>query len=539
MPYPTAIVALDPKGPSTVLKYDVPQPSSYSGRNCIELDFVPQGQAAKDYFNPVLFQAPPAPAVASLSESALAQKIKSDLSLGIMTPGIFHPTPIIANPTYPPPQSSTPIPPTSAIAISADQVANLFKQGYKPKVYQSLFGTPAFKVIPATPIIRPRVLLVESHRISTFLGSYGAGRVLSTTSLLPGEATRISIRSYTKETVTRAQASSILDSFSQESADDFEKTLQSEQSTKQNSSESFEYHAEAEAEGSWGWGSAKVSGGVKGSTNSSREEFAKHTSSATTKHAQKASAKRDVQVNSSSQSVAETGEETEIVREVKNINVSRTLTFVFRQMNQEFITVHHLVDLRLAFFNGDGTKTREYTLPELETLLQDVILPAKQAEVREAIVAEISNIMDYQGKVPAPLDMDNKDAKPRTFVEKVNRFDNAGKVVSSYWRFARDLYSTYADATTSAINGIQGIILAATKNTMRTDGVMVETIIGGGDALDTYSHSLQDEKVRSVLIDNDARQLAIDLVKIGDAKKTKAYVDLLKPAPTIISAPKP
>src|SRR3712207_8730267 len=41
----------------------------------------------------------------------------------------------------------------------------------------------------------------------------------------------------------------------------------------------------------------------------------------------------------------------------RSINVSRTLNFVFRQMNQEFITVLHLVDVRVAFFK-DRKSTR-------------------------------------------------------------------------------------------------------------------------------------------------------------------------------------
>ena len=43
-----------------------------------------------------------------------------------------------------------------------------------------------------------------------------------------------------------------------------------------------------------------------------------------------------------------------IEREIENINLSRTLNFVFRQMNQKFVTMLHLTDVRVAFFNGDG-----------------------------------------------------------------------------------------------------------------------------------------------------------------------------------------
>ena len=68
-----------------------------------------------------------------------------------------------------------------------------------------------------------------------------------------------------------------------------------------------------------------------------REEFAKNISSALQKHVSKASAKREVQVNTSYEVRTQAGEETSVEREIANINVGATLNFVFRQMNQEFI----------------------------------------------------------------------------------------------------------------------------------------------------------------------------------------------------------
>jgi hypothetical protein len=111
-----------------------------------------------------------------------------------------------------------------------------------------------------------------------------------------------------------------------------------------------------------------------GTTNSAREATAKNVSNAVEKHVSKASAKRDVQVNTSYESKAETGEQQSVTRELANINVGRTLNFVFRQMNQEFLTLLHLVDVRVAFFNGDPVATREVTLPQLASLLDQVIV---------------------------------------------------------------------------------------------------------------------------------------------------------------------
>jgi len=558
------IAKLDPAGQPTPLSYNVPQPSSYFGKNYIELDFVPKGSATANYFLPDLCKQPPLPpAVASVQdmpESALAKKLSEEFSKGIgssalldhlqRSGGRFTISPTLITAARPgllgvggsaashqlKISVSNGVTDQGSISISPEQMASLLKMGQKFKVYRSMFGTPKIAVVPVVPKIRPRILLVETHRISTYLGKYGAGRVLSTASLLPGEKSRISIRSYTKESSTRTEASSILDSFTKESADDFETALQSERSKKTSSAESFEYHAEAEAEGSWGWGSAKVSGGVKGSTNSSREEFAKSTSNAVTKHAQKASAKRDIQINTTSVSMVETGNEQEIIREIENINVGKTLTSVFRQMNQEFITIQHLVDIRLAFFNGDSEQTREYALSDMDQLLDDVVIQTKHAEVKEVIETEISSIMDYLGNNPIAVDEQGTVVNNRKFIEEVERKDKKGTAAGSYWRFAKDLFSVYPNPGGSSIKEIPGIILGVTKNTMRTDGVMVETILGGGDGLDAYSHAIQDEKTRGAKLENDVRQLGIDIVKaLAPDKKAGAFETILKPTPPVQS----
>jgi hypothetical protein len=194
--------------------------------------------------------------------------------------------------------------------------------------------------------------------------------------------------------------------------------------------------------------------------------------------------------------------------------------------------------LRLAFFNGDSTQTREYTLPELEDLINDVILPGKRDEVRKAIEAELGSILDYQGKKAPACNYEGHVIDKRDFVEQKPVLDPSGNKLRSYWSFAKDLYSVYQDSTGNMISGIQGIILGATKNTMRTDGVIVDSILGGGDGLDSYSHALQDESVRKARVDNEVIQLGIDIVKAADdSKKADAYAAIFKPAPS--PAPKP
>ncbi len=65
---------------------------------------------------------------------------------------------------------------------------------------------------------------------------------------------------------------------------------------------------------------------------------------------------------------------------------------------------------------------------------------------------------------------------------------------------------------------------------MRTDGIIVEALLGQGDALDAYSHGLQDETVREKKMANDLalaklqrEQLAQKIVNTKDDGAAKLY----------------
>jgi hypothetical protein len=366
-------------------------------------------------------------------------------------------------------------------------------RGFVLNTYRSLSGRIRHNYVAQPPKPQPRILLVEKYRLSTYLGRYGAGRTVTTFSLLPGEKTTISVSTYRKSETTRKESSSILDSYTEESAEEYEDSVMAENSTKENSQESFNYHAEAEASASWGWGKAKVSGGVEGGTSSAREEFAKSASSATSKHAAKSSAKRDVQVDSSFEAHEEEGQETSLTREVRNINVGRTLNFVFRQMNQEFITILHLVDVRVAFFNGYRGSRDERALPELDDLLRKYVLAERRKDVREGLLADLRSIRDWKGGVATG------------FVEP---FAANAKPGESWWRVRRGYTSRYQDETGNDIE-VPGVIVDVNKNVMRTDGVIVEALLGVASGLDEYSQGLQDQKVKSQELDNRLKELAV------------------------------
>ena len=484
------MIKLDPGGTAPILSYNVPEPTSYSGQNFTELDFGPE------YFNAAVKEPPtreertPIDEVSGTGvEAAIVEGLHSGFADTRAFPNIRGATTAVRLAsrvaTRPDAVSTGALKPRLA-ELETDEVVSQLRAGKRLNIYRSMYGTLTYNYVPEPPSPDPRLYLVETYGLSSFLGSYGAGRTLKTFTLLPGEKTKISVKTFAKRTTDAKSASSILDSFSEESADDFETSVQQEQSDKESYQKSFEYHAEAEASASWGWGSAKVSGGVKGGTNRAREEFSKNVSNATQKHAAKASAKRDVQINTSYEVKEETGEETSIERELANINLSRTLNLIFRQMNQQFVTILHLLDVRVAFFNGYAESRREVPISQLDNLLAAVTVDdaPKRQEIRESILAELENVFDYHDERHAVIE------------ERVLE-DSAGDPLGDrYYRVRRDIISTYEDPTTGFEVNVPGIILSASTSVLRTEGVIVEALLGQGEALDEYAKELQTLEVR-------------------------------------------
>ncbi len=518
------LIKLEPGGKAPILSYNVPEPTSYDGTNFIELSFIKNGETDQEYFQTKAFEKPEdqRTPVANLDTATLKTAVKNTLTKGFIDTKLLPNVKINSGVLKFKEDEEQNLVPVSLSKltkrlekIDPEEIASAMSAGKRLNVYSSMTGAKTYNYIPEPLEPQPSLYLIETHRLSSFLGNYGAGRIVKTFSLLPGERTKVSVKSYTKTEETRNEASSILDSFTQESADDFESSLQEEQSSKDSYAKSFEYYVDAEAKASWGWGSASVKAGLKGSTNSAREESVKNVNNTTQKHSAKSSAKRDVEINTSYEITQESGEETSIEREIENINLSRTLNFVFRQMNQEFISLLHLTDVRIAFFNGYAESKIEVTLPELDTLLEEIILENKRDEVRKLIFDALTNVFDYKGDLV------------KDFIRK--------KVIDNeeYWQVNTDKVSIYKDNISEREIPVPGIILSTMKNVMRTEGIIVEAMLGQGIALDNYATRLQEIEVEKreteLKLENAKMQrerLLNNLVRDNETDKAQLLADL-------------
>lgn len=295
-----------------------------------------------------------------------------------------------------------------------------------------------------------------------------------------------------------------------------------EQTDSASSETSYNYRVDVAAKATLGYGSASVSGMVSGGTNSARQETAKNVQNAMQNHSSSASAKRDIEINTSYNVRTEVGVETSIEREIQNINVGRTLNFVFRQLNQEFISILHLVDTRIAFYNGNPYDTVEVTLPQMESFLNRFIINDTKLGknnpfeiVKRKIIAELTTIFDYKSQVHSDF------VTEEDFLRDKARIPDTG-----YLRVNYDKTSDYeirkprpSPIPEQSDPGwkvtVPGIILAENRYTLKTEGIVVDSVIGTGSALDPYSEKLQYEANRTKEIENNIKEIEHRKIELG------------------------
>ncbi|OJF12780.1 hypothetical protein [Couchioplanes caeruleus] len=434
-----------------------------------------------------------------------------------------------------------------------------------------------FSVSAVSSVPRHRLMLVECLRLSNFLGRYGAGRIVQTFSLLPGEKTNITIRTFNTASTTATNTSSVFDSFSETTDDELTSAIANEDTTKTQDEKSLKANVNVKAGATWGWGSASVEAGLAYGTSSAREQLTKNVTNGTSRHAAEKSSKRDIKVDTTKTVTSGTENEQTVVRTLENTSLSRTLNFVFRQMTQEFVSILHLVDVRVGhlteWFTPAGERVmqvpdsthpetknpkvdyEEVALPQLNALLKGICAGDEGVALAEAtILRQLDAIFDYRGQWQRIIEDVSRQVPSRDPITGKIRTEpdphDATKTVPatetlSWRRFDPDLAMTYpepADGDDSATSGgvpvtVPGVILAVTTNTLRTDGIVVDAFLGGGTALDDYGTRLQGALAR--LREAEAAQVeqhgartahALAVAGSGDAAKAAVWATVF-PAP--------
>lgn len=401
----------------------------------------------------------------------------------------------------------------------ADLLNQKIAAGKMPLMRETFSGRLGLRFIEE-PNPRPRLYIIEEYRVASFLGNYGAGKTVKTFSLLPGERTKISVKTYRDSTTTQTQTENILDSFTESSADEFEERLQQEQGTE---SQQASEHSFALTTGmSMSIPIQAISLGLNVSTegqstfSSTRSSFSNTINDTLSKHLESTSAHREIEVNTSVTETVSSGTEQTTVRELENINHSRVLNFVFRQLQQEYITLTYLKDVKLVYTNGYPESVRIADLPHMRTLLERVLKPEYLDKATAEILKNYCAVYNYRDTRMSIIEQVSEKFGDCPFAE-------ADETIR-YLRRKRDLTDEYHGIT------VPGVILNADHHIVRTDSVIVDALLGQGEALDCYNARMQDEAVEETQLENDKISLGLEIVREGETieEKTAAYKAIFK-----------
>lgn len=416
---------------------------------------------------------------------------------------------------------------------TAPQVARAVVDGMRPMVATTFGGELQVFYLPPPERPVPRLFLIEYYKVCSYLGDYGAGKTVSTFTLLPGEKRTITVSTYRDTETTQTASENILDSFSQSSADELEELVEEQVGVTDALSMSNTLTSTTGGSMSLGFGvdlyglvklgGDQQSSGSETSTTSiatTREVHTQALNRALSSHVESSTSSREVTVNTSTTTTVSTGESTSTVRELANINLSRVLNIVVRQLLQAYDTVTYLDDVKVLYTNGYPESIRLIELNQLDEVLPGLITQDHVDEVRDLILAPYCVVFNHRGE-----------AKP--FLEKVSRTyhcELTGKDEEIvYLRKRLDLRDQFGNIS------VPGVITNVQRNILPTEAVIADGMQGGGDNLDCYNQVLQSTTAHAAEIANQKQLQAIRIIEaIEDpAAKAEAWARLFNPPPPV------
>jgi hypothetical protein len=237
-------------------------------------------------------------------------------------------------------------------------------------------------------------------------------------------------------------------------------------------------------------------------------------SAAVSSHVNESNKHREVNVNTSTYESTTEIEESTVTRELENINVSRTLNYVFRQLLQEMHSVLWLKNIKFCFTNGlPGSYEETYSVGLDDFLVKHIVLADRQS-VLESLLKVAGFIFNYQQNPIQFFDCKNF-VTPKIVCGApcVGRPDIPGTEACLYVKKA-NLTDTYIDPN-AAIDPftitVPGVVLSGTKHIMRTNSLIVDSLLGQGEALDCYNMNLQEQGIKREILNNDRLQQQLDI----------------------------
>jgi len=202
---------------------------------------------------------------------------------------------------------------------------------------------------------------------------------------------------------------------------------------------------------------------------------------------QSSNASRQMNVNTTTVDTADSGEEDVTVRVIQNVNLSRVLNFTWRQLLQQYTTITWLSGLKFAYTNGYPGSYSVVDISALPNMLQDVLSSQQCIDtVMCQLLAPYCNVLDYTDT-------------PQQFIEAITV--NVGGCLQQWlpqcstktellWRVNKALQMTYSDDDVNLT--VNGVILSVTNQTLYTDSLICDALLGAGEALDCFNQNAQN-----------------------------------------------
>ena len=507
------MVELDENGRASILNYNLPQSTAYDVVSFIKLDFPRSAfkQGATNgkggYWDKLdelrkgdLFSVPN---IQNMLEGKTYSPVKEIETLGL---NLQARDPKTGGDGLRIQTTHIPVK-TTEIEETTKFLAEKIVDGYMPVTTKRISGKESIRFFKRPKQANPCIYMMMHMRMASYLGDYGAGQTIKTFTLLPGETTTISVKSYESSTETSSEAQSVLDSYSENTTDELQTTI--ENSTNQTSSfsetDTDTMSVHTEASGGVNLGIVDVGGSAGGelsSVNTTEEALENQVSSlesAVDSHTQTVDTKRQVEVNTETSTTTTSGSEQSITRTLENINRSRVLNFVFRQLQQEYFTITYLNDVSFIFDNGFPHRRKKATISSVGNLLKEVMVPNAVDKALNQIYRHLCNIPDFEGNQTSFIEEVKVGAKNCINPDK-------GSENYSYVRKRADLSQTYRDKT------VKGVILNVKHRILRTPSVIVDALLGQGEALDCYNDELQKAANKAAHLENDVSEQAIGII---------------------------
>ena len=384
----------------------------------------------------------------------------------------------------------------------------------------------SIRPITVNPVARavPRIALVETWELRSFLGDYGLGRTLQTFSLLPGERTTITTQTWRTEAATREDASSIFDSSDTAAQTRFTSSLMNETGSASQDQGGWALSVSTSAQVGFNVGVVNgqfgLNAGFAANHQEASQRWSNQVSSAAAEHAAQVNNSRRQSVEASSSTSTSSGTSTTTVREIANINLRRVLNFVFRELNQTYETYVGLRDIKVAFYNGRPGSVDVVALPDLAALLRRHVAPAQQVEVARFVLSMCAQRLDASGELVTILQTGER---PNGVAYQ---WSDAQLEADGTLRFAGDplapnvRWRMKTGSLSKDDRSVRGVIMDKSSIVLRTDNIVVEALLGQADALDPYATALQTLDLKERESVTRARDIQTD--RVNDARNLVA-----------------